>query len=62
MLMIMVAFLAGQFFAGLARVILFDDASRTALVLSWLTLVITGLTFGGGLIYLCFQTRQGRQV
>lgn len=62
MFVIGLAFVAMQFFSVLGQIAVLGESYRRTIGFMWLSLVVTGLAFVGGLIYLWFQTRQGRQV
>ncbi|MDV6373788.1 hypothetical protein [Deinococcus arenicola] len=62
MFVIGLAFVAMQFLSVLGQIVVLGEAYRRTIGFMWMSLVVTGLAFVGGLIYLWFQTRQGRQV
>ncbi|OLV17012.1 hypothetical protein [Deinococcus marmoris] len=59
---IFLAFVAGQFISVLGQIVVVGESYSRTIGFMWLNLALAGLAFIGGLIYLWFQTRQGRQV
>ncbi len=61
MFVIGLAFVAMQFLSVLGQIVVTDEACRRGIGFMWISLVVAGLAFVGGLIYVWSQTRQGRQ-